>query len=222
MFGLKLGVPLFSTAATGASAARVVCTLALAASSGFSFAAEHRVSVLLDVDNVVATGCVVATIDGAVTGIERVQTAVITTTTTTASVARLEQQICAGGVLSAATTYDAGGWSAGVGNGSGGAAAIEFSVPLSALPRGAAMKAYATSRNALGQQDATRSFLITLANAIIAIPESIPVPLSKGLAALIALAVAITVGLRLRQKSSSRLVTVLASVSSLMSVSMRK
>ena len=207
MFGFQLGVP-FSLA-TARTIRVVVCAIAFAASSGMSFGAEHRVSVLLDVDNAVATGCTVATADGAVNGIERIQTAVIITTTTTASISRLEQQTCAGGVLSAATTYDAGGWSAGVGNGGGGAAAIEFSVPLSTLPRGATMKAYATSRNALGQQDATGSFLITLANAIVAIPESIPVPLSKGLAPLIALAVAITVGLRLRHQSCSRLVTVL-------------
>ena len=209
MFSFQRRLHFFSTAALSVAVRGFVFSLAFAASSGFSFAAEHRVSVLLDVDNAVATGCSVATADGAVNGIERIQTAVITTTTTTASVARLEQQTCAGGVLSSATTYDAGGWSAGLGNGGGGAAAVEFSIPLSALPQGAVMKAYATSRNALGQQDATGSFLITLVNTIVAIPDSIPVPLSRGIAALIALVVAITVGLRLRQKASSRFVTVL-------------
>ncbi len=102
--------------------ASVLCLLA--ASVSLSHAAEHRFSLLLDTDNVAATGCTVSTADGPVSGIERIATAVVATTPTTATVARLEQQICAGGTLSAVTTYDAGGWSAGLGNGTGGAAAI--------------------------------------------------------------------------------------------------
>ena len=181
---------------------------ALAFALPISHAAEHKFSLLLDTDNALATGCVITTADGSFSGVERVNTAVVTTTATTATVARLEQQTCVSGALTAATTYDAGGWSAGLGNGTSGSAAIEFSVPLTSLPRGSTMKALAVSRNALGQQDATSAFLIAVANAVV-IPASLPVPLSTGLAALIALLVAVTVALRLRRPASSRLVTVL-------------
>ncbi|MEO7253572.1 MAG: PASTA domain-containing protein, partial [Casimicrobium sp.] len=192
------------------SAKALLCALAFAVPA--SHAAEHKFSLLLDTDNAAATGCVVATADGSVSGVERVNTAVVTTTASTAMVSRLDQQTCVGGALTAATTYDAGGWSAGLGNGTNGSAAIEFSVPLSSLPRGGTLKALAVSRNALGQQDATGSFLINVANAVAAV-DVLPVPLSKGLAALIALLVAVTVALRLRRQASSRLVTfVLASV----------
>ena len=187
-----------------ACAKALLCALAFAVP--ISHAAEHKFSLLLDTDNAAATGCVVTTADGSFVGVERVNTAVVTTTTATATVARLEQQTCVGGALTAATTYDAGGWSAGLGNGTNGSAAIEFSVPLTSLPPGGTMKALAVSRNALGQQDATGSFLINVANAV-AIPASLPVPLSKGLAALIALLVAVTVALRLRRQASTRLIT---------------
>ncbi len=189
--------------------AHIFCALvASVALIPVSHAAEHRFSLLFDTDNVAGTGCTVSTANGPVSGIERIATAVVSTTTTTATVARLEQQTCTGGTLSAATTYDAGGWSAGLGNGPAGSAAIEFSVPLTSLPRGATVKALATSRNALGQEDATGSFLINISNAI-AVVESVPVPLSRGLAALLAAMVAVTVALRFRRQHSSRLVTVL-------------
>jgi hypothetical protein len=189
--------------------ASVFCALvASVAMVSVSHAAEHRFSLLFDIDNVAATGCTVSTVNGPVSGIDRIATAVVSTTTTTATVARLEQQTCTGGTLSAATTYDAGGWSAGLGNGTGGSAAIEFSVPMTSLPRGATVKALATSRNALGQEDATSSFLFNISNAIAAV-ESVPVPLSHGLAALLAAIVAVTVALRFRRQNSSRLVTVL-------------
>gem|GEM_PF-4996958 len=187
-----------------ACAKALLCALAFAVP--ISHAAEHKFSLLLDTDNAAVTGCVITTADGSVSGVERVNTAVVTTTTTTATVTRLEQQTCVGGALTAATTYDAGGWSAGLGNGTNGSAAIEFSVPLSSLAGGGTVKALAVSRNALGQQDATGSFLINVANAVAAV-DVLPVPLSKGLAALIALLVAVTVALRLRRQASTRLIS---------------
>lgn len=186
--------------------ASVFC--ALVANVSVGHAAEHRFSLMFDTDNVAATGCTVSTVNGPVSGIERIATAVVSTTTTTATVARLEQQTCIGGTLSAAATYDTGGWSAGLGNGPAGSAAIEFSVPLTSLPRGATVKALAASRNALGQEDATGSFLINISNAVAAV-ESVPVPLSRGLAALLVAMVAVTVALRFRRQHSSRLVTIL-------------
>ncbi|MEO8136003.1 MAG: Ig-like domain-containing protein, partial [Betaproteobacteria bacterium] len=192
----------------GSASAKAALLCALTFAIPLSHAAEHKFSLLLDTDNAVATGCVVTTADGPVSGIERVNTAVVTTTASAATVTRLEQQTCVSGALTTATSYDAGGWSAGLGNGTNGSAAIEFYIPLTSLPRGSTMKALAASRNALGQQDATGSFLISVAS-VVGIPAALPIPLSTGLTALIAMLVAITVALRLRRPASSRLLTVL-------------
>ncbi len=77
-----------------------------------------------------------ATADGPVAGIEQIATTVITTGAGGAVVGRLERQVCAGGAFGAPLVYDAGGWSVGLGNGTGGSAVVETYIPLSMLPSG--------------------------------------------------------------------------------------
>ncbi|MEO8303996.1 MAG: hypothetical protein ABI724_07740, partial [Betaproteobacteria bacterium] len=126
-------------------------------------AAEHRFSVLLDTDNNPATGCTVPSANGPVAGIELVATTVVTTSIDGAIVSRLERQSCDSGALSAPVVYDPGGWTVGLGNGTGATAVIETSIPLALLPSGATMKAVVAATNATAGQDATAAFFISLA-----------------------------------------------------------
>src|SRR3981081_1560886 len=96
-----------------------VWLLILAASFSWTAqAGEHRFQLLLDTDNLPATGCSLVTAKGTVTGIEQVWTTVVTTTTSTATVTRIERQACIGTTLQPPTVHAAAGWPAGIGNGS--------------------------------------------------------------------------------------------------------
>ncbi|MEO8345815.1 MAG: PASTA domain-containing protein, partial [Betaproteobacteria bacterium] len=145
------------------------------------YAAEHRFSVLLDTDNNAVTGCTVPSSNGPVPGVDVVSTTVVSTSTTAVTVARLERQVCAAGILSAPVTYDAGGWNVGLGNGTSGTAVIESSIPLASLPAGGTMKAVVTANNATGGQDATAAFFIALAAPPPGSGTVTPVPLSPWL-----------------------------------------
>ena len=94
--------------------------LGLAIVSSQAAAGSATVSTALDTDNNAATGCVVASANGPIAGIEQIASTVVTTTTTGATVARLERQLCTAGALGAPTSYDPGGWNVGLGNGTGG------------------------------------------------------------------------------------------------------
>ena len=136
-----------------------------------------KISVALDTDSNAATGCALATAGGTVQGIEQIATTVITTNAGGAVVTRLERQLCTAGSFGAPVVYDATGWNVGLGNGSGGSAVVETSIPLSMLPPGAAMRALVTSDNGAGGQDATAAFALALAPVaapapIVAIPLS--------------------------------------------------
>ncbi|TMG89258.1 MAG: hypothetical protein E6H73_17090 [Betaproteobacteria bacterium] len=143
-------------------------------------AGEHRFQLLLDTDNSVSTGCLVATARGPASGIEQLWTTVVTTSTSGATVSRIERQTCTGTTLGPSSVQTTAGWSAGLGNGSLGIAAIESFVPLSFLPTHGTMKVSVASTNATGGQDATASFLISLDPAVPPILQ-VPVPLSPWL-----------------------------------------
>lgn len=145
-----------------------------------AFAGESRFSVLLDIDNNAATGCTVGTVSGTVSGIELVATTVVTTSSSGAVVTRLERQQCSGGALGAVVVYDGGGWPVGLGNGTGGTAAIETSIPLALLPASGTIKAQAIASAGGGTDDATASFSIALVSGESALV--VPVPLSRWLA----------------------------------------
>jgi hypothetical protein len=140
------------------------CGIALAAAlgSGSAFAGEHRFTVLLDTDNNALTGCSVVTAKGVAPGIEQAWTTVVTTTAAGATVTRIERQTCAGGTLGAPTVFATAGWSAGLGNGTSGTAALETYVPLADLPTQGSMKVWVASTNATGGQDATAPFVVAL------------------------------------------------------------
>ena len=142
-------------------------------------AATATFSVGLDTDNNAATGCALATVNGPMSGIEQVATAVVSTSATGASVIRLERQVCVGGTLGAPVVYDSGTWPVGLGNGTGGSAVIETSIPFSLLPAAGTMRAVVISGNGSGGRDATATFALALEP--VAMAPVVPVPLSPWL-----------------------------------------
>ena len=142
--------------------ARAFTLFALGWAACAAQAGEHRFQVLLDTDNNGLSGCTVTTAKGAAPGIEQVWTTVVTTTPSGATVTRIERQTCSGVSLGAPTTFATAGWSAGLGNGTAGTAALETYVPLAQLPSQGAMNVRVASTNATGGQDATSAFLISL------------------------------------------------------------
>ncbi len=141
---------------------RALVLLLIGSAASFAHAAEQRFSVFLDTDSSAATGCVVATSNGPLAGIEQVWTTVVTTTTLGATVTRVERQLCSGATLGAPAVVSGGGWPAGLGNGTLGTAAIETFVPLAALPPGASLKIVVGGTSASGGQDATDAFAVAL------------------------------------------------------------
>ena len=142
-------------------------------------AATATFGIGIDTDNDPATGCALATANGAVAGVEIVARSVVTTSAAGATVTRLEQQRCNAGSLSASAAYESGGWAVGFGNGTGGSAVVEYSLPLSALGATGAMRAVAFGNDGGGGQDATSPF--TIAVAAPAASPVVPVPLSPWL-----------------------------------------
>ncbi len=172
--------------------------VAATTSAGVSSAAVVSYSLLLDTDNDSATGCGVSSPAGPIAGIEQIATTVISTTSTGASVTLLARQVCSGGAMGAAATYDAGGWNVGLGNGTSGAAVIESSMPLAMLPAGATMRAVVLSSGG-GAQDVTSPFAITLQAVSGPVNPVVPVPLSPWLVPLLAVGVFV-VGLWMRRR----------------------
>src|SRR5690349_19084037 len=117
-------------------ALRWVMLLVALVSAGAALGETASYRLLLDTDNDPATGCAVPGPAGSLVGIEQVATTVVDTTSTGATVTRLERQTCSNGVLGAPVPYEAGGWNVGFGNGIGGSAVVETSIPLAFLPPG--------------------------------------------------------------------------------------
>jgi RHS repeat-associated protein len=185
--------------------ALVLVVAALPANAGTA-----RLSIGFDSDNNPATGCTLNTANGPVPGIEAVATTVIGTNTTGATVARLERQLCSGGVLGAPVTYDNGGWAAGLGNGTGGSAAVETSVPLALFPPGGMMRAVVIASDGGAGQDATAPFTVTLAPVTGPLGE-VAVPVSPWLLPpLVAAMLALTWWLRRRYPGQGALVVMIA------------
>ncbi|MBX3672698.1 MAG: Ig-like domain-containing protein [Burkholderiales bacterium] len=115
------------------TAARLVRSLGLLFVSVFALGAgAAQLTILLDTDNNVATGCTVATPGGPFAGVETVLTTQVTTTTSPPTIGAVTQQTCAAPptTLSAAAPVSPGGWSVGVGVGTGGNDVIETFVPI--------------------------------------------------------------------------------------------
>jgi hypothetical protein len=104
----------------------------------------------------------------------------VTTSTAGAVVTRLERQTCAGTSFGAPTVYDNGGWPVGLGNGTGGSAVIESSLPLALLGATGRMRAVVVSGDGSSGEDATSTFALTVTPAAAA--PVVPVPLSPWLA----------------------------------------
>ncbi|CAG0949055.1 Serine/threonine-protein kinase PK-1 [Burkholderiales bacterium] len=177
------------------------CILALfaalvLAASGLARAGSSTVNLLLDLDRNGATGCTVNLAGGSMAGVERVYSALASTTTSTATVLRLERRICAGGVLGAPEIYDAGTWPVGMGNGQGGMAVIEASLPLAAFTPGVQPLARVSTDNGLGGEDASANFNIVWAAAD---NGAVPVPLSPALLLALAAALALLAAHALRR-----------------------
>ena len=180
-----------------------------------AIAATHRVSVALDTDQQASSGCTIAHPGGAIQGIERVVTAVIDTTASTAQVTRVEEQSCTGAQLSAPVTTITGPWSAGLGNGLSGSAAIEISTTRTGLPASGSVTGYGLSNDAAGNQDRTAAFKYSFAQANEAAVTPVPLPsIASGLLVLGLLALVVGIP-RSRAYVVSRAgpILVLASVS---------
>jgi len=177
--------------------------------AGVATAGTTTIAVALDTDNNAATGCVVASAEGPVAGIELVLSTVITTTANGATVTRLERQICVAGVLGAPIVYDNGGWNVGFGKGMSGSALVESSIPLALLPPAGTMRAVVVATNGTGGQDATVPFAITLA-AEAAPADPVAVPLTPWLVPPVALLLLATaLWLRRRYPDQTGLLVVL-------------
>ncbi|MEP7181304.1 MAG: RHS repeat-associated core domain-containing protein [Betaproteobacteria bacterium] len=186
-----------------------VLVLGLGLVAAHAHAGTTTISVGLDTDSNTATGCVVSTANGPVSGIDLVISTVVTTSVNGATVTRLERQICAAGVLGAPIVYDNGGWNVGLGNGTGGNAVVESSLPLALLPPAGTMKAVAIANDGAGGQDATATFAIILSPAGGPTGPT-PVPLAPWLVLPLAvLLLAATLWLRRRYPHQTRLLFLL-------------
>lgn len=169
----------------GASVLLLVALLGFAAPSAWSATVTY--SLALDSDASSATGCTIATANGALAGVDSVYSTVITTTVGGATVTRLERRTCIGTTLVAPVVYDSGGWPVGLGNGSGGVAVIESALPLTMLVPNVAMRAVVISDDGSGGSDATSPFNLTVTAAPGA-EGIVPVPLSPWMLPPLALA----------------------------------
>lgn len=143
-------------------------------SAAVAHAAEHRFSLLLDTDDDPTSGCNITSSAGATWGIEQVVTAVVVTTPTAATVARIERQICEGGVLGPVTVLPGGGYPVGLDNGIDGVAVIEVALARNLLPVGSRTRVTVLGVNARGEADLSPSFLLSDAQVG---PIAVPVPL---------------------------------------------
>ena len=177
-----------------------LCAALLLTFSGLVRAGSTTVNLLLDTDRNTATGCTVALAGGSMTGVERVFSTVAASTSSTATVLRLESRSCSAGVLGAPQVYDAGGWPVGMGNGQGGMAVIEASLPLAALTPGVQPLARVSTDNAQGGEDASASFTIVWAAAD---GNAVPVPLSPALFLALAALLAVFAARALRRDTTA-------------------
>ncbi len=169
-----------------------------------ALAAEHRFDLLVDDDASVATGCVVAEPAGTVSGIEQRFSVYVATTTTGATLARITRAVCSGGTLGAETTVDPGSWPAGLGNGTGGTAALEAYIPRDALPSTGTLRITVAS-DSDGAGDLVAPF--TLPADVYGAPgggsapttPATPIPLGHALATLIAALLALLGGRWIRR-----------------------
>jgi RHS repeat-associated protein len=176
-----------------------------------ALAATLSFSVGLDTDDNAATGCTLATAGGPVPGIEQVARAMVTTSTAGAVVTRLERQTCAGTSFGAPTVYDNGGWPVGLGNGTGGSAVIESSLPLALLGATGRMRAVVVSGDGSSGEDATSTFALTVTPPAAA--PVVPVPLSPWLAIPLSLLLGAAAWWRRHHPDQTALLVLLAFVS---------
>jgi len=97
-------------------------------------ASAATLTTLVDTDNNAATGCTVATPNGAFGGVERRFVTTVDTALSPPLVTGVTQENCtaAPGTFSAPVVVSSGGWAVGVGNGTGGSNVIETGLPLPA------------------------------------------------------------------------------------------
>ena len=145
------------------SRTRILAAAALAAlglTMPAVFAATTTVSILIDSDNNVATGCTVATVNGPFAGVERVLTTTVVADSAGYRSQSITVQSCSGTTLSAAQLIDGNALPIARGNGPAGSTAIETFVPSSFLPvAGQKMRIGVTS---LGADGITGSDALTL------------------------------------------------------------
>jgi len=157
---------------------RALFTVLCLVCSGWTQAGSSTVNLLLDTDRNESTGCSVSVPGGTMAGVDKVFSVVVNTTASSATVQGLERRVCVAGVLGAAQVYDAGGWAVGMGNGQGGMAVIEASLPLAELTSGLQPIARVSTNDGQAGEDATNAFNIVWAAADGA---AVPVPLSPSL-----------------------------------------
>ena len=101
-------------------------------------AIEHQVDVLVDLDDDVATGCLVSTVEGPFAGVEEILRTTVETVSVpspSAQVVEVARLSCVGGTtFSAPVQVDPGDWPVGVGLGVDGSHVIETYAPESMIP----------------------------------------------------------------------------------------
>ncbi len=127
-------------------------------------AITHQVDVLVDLDNDVATGCLVSTVEGPFAGVEEILRTIVETESVpvpSAQVVEVQRLSCVGGTtFSAPVQIDPGDWDVGVGLGVGGADVIETFAPESMIPQSARVLRLAVVIEGSGDEDA---LLVTVA-----------------------------------------------------------
>ncbi len=166
-----------------------LAAIALTLASTIAQAAEQRFTVYVDADSNAATGCTIATVAGARSGVEAAFTAVVDTRSTPFRTVRLEQQNCVAGALASPTVYDASTIAT---ESAGTYTGVTLWIPQAVFPAPTA-QAFVGSVSSAGDRDVTVNFQIVARDS--ASVQSVAVPLSPWLVLVIAVSVA---GLALR------------------------
>jgi hypothetical protein len=143
----------------------IISMLAVAGAWALPAAAiTHQVDVLVDLDNDVATGCLVSTVEGPFAGVEEILRTLVETESVpvpSAQVVEVQRLSCVGGTtFSAPVQIDPGDWDVGLGLGVGGSHVIETFAPESMIPPSARVLRLAVVIEGSGDEDA---LLVTVA-----------------------------------------------------------
>jgi hypothetical protein len=147
------------------AAGRVFSSLAIVAATltaSASLAATTTVSVLLDIDNSVGTGCSVTTSDGPVLGVDKILRTIVQTNSTGYSTQSIAVENCiTGSTFSAPNVFNSTPSPVARGNGVGGLSAVETYIPNYLIPAAGKVMRVAVTTDGSAGLVGTDSLLVT-------------------------------------------------------------